>query len=259
MVNKRFSASYSNMSLDRKFNFIGLTLPLPPYAGASIGWINSGVTNLTAYNSNGQEAGDLDHGLNALYFSFGLRLIALAQADKQLMGLPSDLVSIGISIKFLREGLDDNEEFNYKGSGFGVDLGLLIKPHPMVSLGYQVKDINADLESNTDNIFDRGSVLSNKFPLTQRVGLFLQFPWYGISTAYDFEWSDVGEEKHHLGLEVKGNIAAARVGYDNDRLTFGGGLHFRAYKKMYMLLDYAFLSSVVDEGGSHVFSWQFLF
>ena len=256
---KRFAASYSSMSLDRNFNYLGISVPLPPFAGAAIGWVNSGVSNLFAYNSNGEQVGELSHGLNAFYFGFGLRLVALAQADKQLMNLPQDLISIGIAVKFLREGLDDGEEFNYSGSGLGFDLGVLLKLHRRFSIGYQAKDINADLSSNTDNIFDRGSVLENDFPLIQKVGLFYRTPWYGLSAAYDFEWSDVGEEKYHIGIEIDGGIASGRLGYDNDHFTLGGGLHFRAYKKVYMIFDYAFVDDSVDEGFSHVFSWQFLF
>ncbi len=256
---KRFSASYNSMSLDRKFSYLGIAIPLKPFAGASAGWIHSGVGNLLAYNSNGEQVGELDHGFNAFYFGFGMRIIALAQADQHLMGLPSDLISIGIAVKFLHEGLSDKEDFDYSGSGVGVDLGVLLKPYPGFALGYQLKDLNANLSSNTDKIFERGSSLDNDFPVTQKVGIFYRLPWYGISAAYDFEWSDVGEEKHHVGMEINGGIAAARIGYDNDHLTLGGGLYFRAYKKAYMMLDYAFLSSVIDEGVSHVFSWQFLF
>ncbi|RMH88643.1 MAG: hypothetical protein D6681_14690 [Calditrichaeota bacterium] len=256
---KRFSASYSAMSLDRKFNYLGLAVPLKGIAGVSAGWINSGVGDIRAYNSVGQDVGALDHSLNAFYFSFGANVIALAQADSQLMHLRPDLISIGVTVKFLKENLDDNEEFNYSGDGLGVDVGVLIRPFRNLTLGYQIKDVNARLKSNTDNIFDRGLQLDNPFPVSQRVGFFYRLPVKWAAVAYDFEWSTKGEEKHHVGVELKSRLAAARLGYDTNRVTFGGGLLFRAFRKTYMTLDYAFLSSVVDEGGSHVFSWQFLF
>ena len=256
---KEFALSYSNMSLDRKFNFVGFSLPLPPSAGASIGWINSGVGNLRAYNSSGEDVGAIDNGLNALYASFALKIVSLVQADSQMMNVSPDLISLGVSVKFLRENIDDNEDFNYKGAGFGVDVGLLLKPHRNFTIGYQVKDLNSSLKSNTNDLFDRGSDLPNKFPLTQKVGLFYKTPLKWAAVAYDFEWSNKGAKKHHAGLELTSKIATGRLGYDDSRVTFGGGLKFQAFKQTHMVLDYAFLNSVIDEGVSHVFSWQFLF
>lgn len=256
---RRFSASWSAMSLDRDFNFIGYAMPLAPFAGFSAGWINSGVGELRAYNSSGQDVGKVNHGLNAFYFSFGARIIALAQADKQLTNLPPDLINIGVTVKFLREGIDDGQDFNYDGSGFGADIGLMIRPVQSLVIGYQLKDINASLESNTGNIFERGAVTENNFPLTQKLGFSWLTPVSWLSAVYDFEWNDAGREEHHAGLEMTSKIAAGRIGYDEDRLTLGGGLRFNAFRSTYMMLDYAFLDSSVDEGVSHVFSWQFLF
>ena len=256
---KTFSISYSSMSLDRRFNYVGLATPLPPFGGVSAGWIYSGVTNIRAYDSRGEDVGGLDHGLHAIYLSFGFKILAMLQQSGQFKGLPSDLISIGISMKYLREGLDDNEEFKYSGKGFGADLGILIKPHKEFAFGYQLKDLNAKLESNTNDIFERGSTLENKFPITQKLGIFYHTPLDWACVAYDFEWSDAGEEKHHFGAELVSKIASGRLGYDNDHFTFGGGLEFRMIKRVYMMLDYAFLDDVEDEGVSHVFSWQFLF
>lgn len=254
-----FAISYSAMSLDRRFNYIGVATPLKPYAGVSAGWIYSGVGDIRAYDSRGVDVGSIDHGLHAIYFSFGIKIISMLQQSEQLKSIPSDLITIGLSMKYLRESLDDNEDFNYSGKGFGVDLGLLVKPHKKFAIGYQLKDLNSKLESNTNNIFERGSTLENKFPVTQKAGLFYQTPLDWASVVYDFEWSNAGEEKHHFGAELTSKIASGRFGYDNDHLTLGGGLEFHMYKRVYITLDYAFLDDVEDEGISHVFSWQFLF
>ena len=69
--------------------------------------------------------------------------------------------------------------------------------------------------------------------------------------------SSIRTQGWHRALASK--IASGRLGYDNNHFTFGGGLEFRMIKKLYMMLDYAFLDDVEDEGVSHVFSWQFLF
>lgn len=254
-----FAISYSSMSLDRRFNYVGFAAPLEPFAGLAAGWIYSGVGDIRAYDSRGNDVGEINHGLHALYFSFGIKIVNMLQQSGQLKGVRSDLISIGISMKYVRENLNDNDEFDYSGQGFGMDLGILVKPHSKLAFGYQLKDINAKLESNTNNIFDRGSTLENRFPIIQKLGTFYQTPLKWASIAYDFEWSDAGEEKHHFGTELTSKIAAARFGYDNDHLTLGGGLEITMIKKVNIKLDYAFLDDVEDEGISHVFSWQFLF
>jgi hypothetical protein len=89
--------------------------------------------------------------------------------------------------------------------------------------------------------------------------MFYHTPVDWASVAYDFEWSDAGEKKQHFGVELTSKISSARFGYDNNHFTLGGGLEFRMIKKVNLILDYAFLNEVEDEGISHVFSWQFLF
>ncbi|MEJ2052065.1 MAG: hypothetical protein P8Y60_19910, partial [Calditrichota bacterium] len=41
--------SYSFLSLDRRFAYVGLSTPIKPEAGLSIGWIFSGVGDLKSY------------------------------------------------------------------------------------------------------------------------------------------------------------------------------------------------------------------
>ena len=256
---RQFALSYSSMSLDRNFNYIGLASPLPPFAGAAIGWINSGVGNLRAYNSVGEDVGAINHGLNAIYAAFAVNIVQLAQLDGSMTNVRQDLLTVGLAVKFLRGNISDDADFDYKGDGFGFDFGLMLRPHERLSLGYQLKDINAGLKSNTNDLFDRGTEVANTFPRSQKLGAFYHTPLQGLAVAYDFEWNDKGTEKHHFGVEYVTAVAIARAGYDDSRLTLGGGLQFQAYKRIHMILDYAFIDSVIDEGLSHVFSWRFLF
>jgi hypothetical protein len=239
--------SYNFLSLDRRFNFVGFSTPVKPSAGFSVGWIYSGVGNVMSYNSIGQQTGEIDQGLHAIYLSFGVMLI------------PNRL-SIGISGKFLIERISDEENsFDYKGNGFGADFGVLFRVNTWLSLGYQLKDLNAKLKSNTDDIFERGMDLDNKFPLSNRAGIFLKTPLDWARVAYDFEWSDAGEEKYHFGLEFISPSASGRIGYDNNHLTFGGGLNFTTALGINASLNYAFVNSIIDEGVSHIFSWELKF
>ncbi|RMG63043.1 MAG: hypothetical protein D6715_11715, partial [Calditrichaeota bacterium] len=235
------SLSYSSLALDRRFYYLGLAVPLRGFAGLSAGWIYSGVGNLRAYNSIGEDTGEIDHGLHAVYFSFGLSLIGIAQQSGSLKGLPADLLAIGISVKFLRETLDDNADFSYKGTGVGVDLGILTHPAPFLWLGYQLKDVGSQLKSNTNNIFERGTSLDNQFPISQRIGAQVATPLPGLVALYDFEWSDAGAKDHHLGAEWHGPGFDLRLGYDDNRLTAGLGFDFRALDRLNLVLDYAFV------------------
>ncbi len=237
--------SYSFLSLDRRFAYVGLSTPIKPQAGFSIGWIFSGVGDIKSFDSHGVETGKVDHGQHAIYFSFGSMVIP-------------DRLSVGVSAKYLRETLSD-PDFDYTGKGFSVDLGAMFRVNNDLSLGFQVKDINGKLKSNTNNIFDRGIDRDNAFPVSSRLGFYYISPVRWARVAYDFEWSTAGEEKNHIGLEFTIPGVAGRIGYDNDHLTFGGGLVIDQYSRVKAVLNYAFVASVVDEGASHIFTWQFSF
>jgi hypothetical protein len=238
--------SYSFLSLDRRFEFVSFSMKVPPEAGFSIGWIESGVGDLKSYNSIGEITGDINQSANAVYFSFGRKF--------------SDRLSIGVSLKILFEFINDGtDEFDYSSNGVGFDIGILYKINDDLILGGQVKDINSKFKANTDKIFERGGTTIDKFPVSSRIGAFYHTPLQWLRAAYDFEWSNKGLKKHHLGLEaVHGKNLALRIGLNGDNIVFGGGLDFMIFKTV-SYLDYAFVPSIIDEGSSHVFSWQILF
>ena len=238
--------SYSFLSLDRRFEFVSFSMKVPPEAGFSIGWIESGVGDLKSYNSIGEITGDINQTANAVYFSFGRKF--------------SDKLSVGISLKILFEFINDGtDEFDYSSNGVGFDVGILYKINDDLILGGHVKDINSKFKANTDKIFERGGTTIDKFPVSSRIGAFYHTPLQWLRAAYDFEWSNKGLKKHHLGLEaVHGKNLALRIGLNGDNIVFGGGLDFMIFKTV-SYLDYAFVPSIIDEGSSHVFSWQILF
>lgn len=238
--------SYSFLSLDRRFEFVSFSMKVPPEAGFSIGWIESGVGDLKSYNSIGEITGDINQSANAVYFSFGRKF--------------GDRLSIGVSLKILFEFINDGtDEFDYSSNGVGFDIGILYKINDDLILGGQVKDINSKFKTNTDKIFERGGTTIDKFPVSSRIGAFYHTPLQWLRAAYDFEWSNKGLKKHHLGLEaVHGKNLALRIGLNGDNIVFGGGLDFMIFKTV-SYLDYAFVPSIIDEGSSHVFSWQIMF
>jgi hypothetical protein len=235
--------SYSFLSLDRRFEFISFSMRIPPEAGFSIGWIESGVGDLKSYNSIGEETGDISHSANAVYFSFGRKF--------------SEKLAIGLSVKILFENINDGtDEFDYTSNGVGFDLGMIYRFSDDLIFGAQVKDINSKFKASTDKLFERGGTTIDKFPVTYKTGLFYHTPLQWLWAAYDFEWSNKGLKKHHLGVEVVyGRNLALRMGLNGNNLVFGAGLDFKIISTL-SFLDYAFVPSMVDEGSSHVFSWQ---
>jgi len=238
--------SYSFLSLDRRFEYVSFSMKVPPGAGFSIGWIESGVGDLKSYNSIGEMTGDINHSANAVYFSFGRQF--------------SERLSVGISLKILFEFINDGtDEFDYSSNGVGLDLGVLYKINDQLMLGGLIMDLNSKFKANTDKLFERGGTTIDNYPITYKIGAFYQTPLQWLKAAYDFEWSNKGLKKHHLGFEaIYGKNLSIRLGLNGENIVFGAGLDFTIVKTL-SYLDYAFVPSIVDEGSSHIFSWQIMF
>jgi hypothetical protein len=247
LSDRKVGLSYRFMSLDRRFGTISFSMKVPPSAGFTVNWIESGINNIKSYNSIGEETGDIHNAQNAIYFSFGRSI--------------TRKFSIGVSAKLLLAYINDGtDEFDWKGSGFGFDLGLVYYHSQDLAFGYQLRDINAKYKANTTDIFEHGGTTIDAFPVIQRLGTFYHTPVRWLRSAYEFEWSTKDDNgRHHLGLEaLYGKNLALRTGYNGQTLTFGAGMDF-SFLGTESFLDYVFLPSVIDEGSSHVFSWQVSF
>jgi len=252
--NKIFSNTYNFMSLDRHIYFVGFSMKVPPGAGFSVGWLNSGTADFTSYNSSGQNDGKIEHSAHAFYASFSRQF--------------SNRFSIGVTIKILLEYIGDGSaDFDYSSKGVGGDVGLFYKLDESLSFGVVYKDIGSKLKANTEGLFERGGTTIDPFPRLLRFGTFYSTPYEWLNIAYDFEISSKEEHTHHLGIEAKhGRNLAFRTGLMNFReeveranqFFAGVGFDFTLYKYV-SHLDYAFISSKFDEGESHLFSWQIHF
>lgn len=251
---KIFTNSYTFMSLDRHAYFLGFSTQIPPGAGFSIGWLKTGSGDISSFNSIGQEAGTVVQSAHALYGSFSRQF--------------SENFSVGVSIKILLEYIDDSgNDFNYESSGVGGDIGVFYKWDENLSLGAVYKDIGSKLKANTEKIFERGGTTIDHFPRLIRVGAYYKTPWQWMNIAYDFEASNKDEYTNHLGFEaLQGRNIALRFGLMDFRenaerelqLFAGAGFDFVLYEYI-SHLDYAFISSKLDEGSSHLFSWEIYF
>jgi hypothetical protein len=251
---KIFSNSYNFMSLDRHVYFVGYSMKIPPGAGLSVGWLNSGTADFTSYNSIGQSDGKIAHSANAIYGSFSRQV--------------SEDFSIGVTIKILLENISDGSaDFDYSAQGVGGDVGIFYRFDESLSFGAVYKDIGSKLKANTEKIFERGGTTIYDFPRLLRFAAYYTTPYEWLHLAYDFELSSKDEYTHHFGVEARhGQNLAFRVGLMNYReeveranqFFAGLGFDFKLYKFV-SYLDYAFISSRADEGESHLFSWEIHF
>lgn len=238
---KVVSFSYSFLSQDRRFNFIGYSMKVPPGAGFAVGWINSGFDNIKSYNLIGEETGEIGHSTNGIYFNVARQF--------------QDRFAVGISIKYLWEKVDLTEE-DYFSSGLGWDLGAVFKINENLSIAGTVRDMSSKLKASTDKLFEHGGTTIDRFPVIYVLGARYVTPLPWLRVLYDYESSNKSEQRHHLGLEaVHQDLLALRLGLNGRQLHFGAGMGFTLFKYN-SKLDYAFTPGVIDEGGSHIFSWQ---
>jgi len=238
--------SYGFLSLDRRQGFISFSMRVPPAAGLSIGWIENGIGNIKSYNSIGEATGDIHYSNNTVLLAFGRKLF-------------SHLL-MGATIKIMFENINDGtSQFDYNSRGVGFDFGWQYDIRENFIVGYQICDINSKLKANTEKIFELGGTTIDRFPLIQKAGIFYRGPLPWLRIMNDLEWSNKGDIRNHLGIEaVHGKNLALRLGMNSTHLVFGAGMDFKIGRHD-SLLDYAFVPSVIDEGSSHLFSWQINF
>ncbi len=234
---KSVTTGYSFLSLDRKFNFLGITLPLPPTAAVSINWIHAGTDEIQGRSFSGYPDEIYSTGEDAVMIAFGNKL--------------SEKLAIGISLKYLHHSL-----LEISGNGMGFDFGIFYQAMENLSIGAQYKDLNSSYNWKTTEIFEQeGGNYLEKFPTVLKFGAV-----YGLNDflfvvdIVNFE----GKNYYHGGMEYNyQNLGILRIGYDHNSFTFGCGLIYDFMWKTKTQLDYAFVQEKYGEGHSHVFTWNF--
>jgi hypothetical protein len=246
MDERVLSLSYNFLSLDRHIQFVGLSFKVPPGAGFSIGWLESGTDKLYSYNSIGEETGEINQAAHAFYFSFGRKFFSR--------------FSVGISIKVLLEHINDGtDDFDYESKGVGADFGLYYKMYKNLTIGATLRDVGSKLKANTDKLFERGGTTIDRFPRLFLFGIQYKTPISWLRILYDIEVSNKKHFANHIGFEAyHGRNLGIRLGLNESNFVAGTGLDFKLYK-FTSHLDYAFVPSIIDEGSSHIFSWQIFF
>src|SRR6056297_267657 len=155
--NISFTTGYAFMSLDRKFNSLGFSYPLPPTASVSLQWIHAGVDDIQGRTFSGIPDEVYSTGEDALMLTFGNRM--------------GEKFAFGVTLKYLRHSLLD-----ITGTGIGFDGGIYWTPLDNFAIGAQIKDATASYTWKTTSIFDEeGSNYIERFPVVYRAGIMYRF------------------------------------------------------------------------------------
>jgi hypothetical protein len=250
LTKRHFAVSYSNLALDRSFNFVGLSFPLKPTAGVAVGWINAGVNNIDGRDFDGEHYGDLEFAENAFTFAFANRF--------------SKYVSAGVGVKILYDLFPRmlEEDKSLKATGVGFDFGALVKPSKYFQIGLQARDINAKYGWDSSQYWNQGMSKNDKFPTLAKCGIAI-FPYQRVSAEYDLEMSSQEVFEHHFGFEYSVDFKpehnfALRTGLDQDCPTFGLGYDM-VLGKLQAKLDLAYIMENISPEDTMIFSWSLLF
>ncbi len=149
----------------------------------------------------------------------------------------------GVSVNVFSSNISD-----FNTTGFGADAGVLYEPFPFLRAGLCVQNL----------IKPSFTMKNSKEGLPQRyiLGLLGKYSAFGFkfSAASDFIFGENESFKNRSGLEICWlSFSSARVGYDDGRLCFGGGLSLLGAD-----MDYAFIAGNYA-GGLHRFTLSYNF
>lgn len=206
----------AGMDVDRSHNYVGLAHNAEKFAFA-LQWTNAGMADIMQTNRDGVDIGEFNYGDNALALSLAKRF---------------DIVSLGATAKYLRQGIGAEVDGSDGINGFGIDLGLGLVVNEWARLGLSVQNIAGRLGSVDD---------VNTIPATLRAGVALM-PIRCVTTAFDVvKTRDEGDYRFHAGAEVGIPVTddlgtAVRIGLNHDKFAGGIGISFN-----FLTFDYAYV------------------
>jgi hypothetical protein len=214
---QEIAGSYANLfQSDVKDNFAAFVLPISRRHAVGIDWYHSGF-----------EDPELDFGENRFDLSYAAQV--------------HPLLSAGITAKYLTRSTALDGATLSRGSGVGLDFGILATPRPGIRLGA----IAQDLFDTRLRYSEGGSTIA--FPRNLRVGA--SYTWRDRATLA----ADV-DDRWHLGVEARPlDPVALRAGMEDDREgpdgpTYTAGVGFQAG---IFRLDYAYVMHPTLEATSH--------
>jgi len=185
MESRHAAAAMGVLTLDRRLNFLHISLPLPPNAGVSAGVINSGVSDIDGRDSDGRPTGPLRTSENQFFLGFSLRFKA---------GF-----SIGLNLKLYYYQLYRD----ISSTTVGLDIGALYEVSEALTIGGAIRDLNSKYKWDTSSLYGQSGQTSEVlFPRLYLLGATYRLPGeFGLFSA-EVEVSSVQTILLRTGIEV---------------------------------------------------------
>ncbi|MBX7151193.1 PorV/PorQ family protein [bacterium] len=227
LKNKEVSFSYSLMSFDRTFSYIGFSRPLPPSAGFSFGVLQSGFKDSDTRLSNGETFGEhIEDTQYTAFLGFALRF-----GNKFAFGITPKLIY--------------SKVYDVSASSIGVDLGAMYRATDQLTFGMAVKEIGQSLKYTRDPNGDGDRTTTDDLPRITKIGAVYRLPLTGtireMMLVSDYEMNSEQSAKMHFGIEA-GILekVSIRIGLDAKDFTTGLSIPFKM-KDQQFRFDYAFI------------------
>ena len=129
-----FASMYSWLSDDRNYNFINFVMP-SDYGVFGINFLNFSIGGIEARKTDTLDYNPVSYFDNGYFLTYGKEFIR---------SLSGESLAAGGNIKIIQSGSID-----YSAMGFSADLGLIVKPHKLVSVGVVFRDFYGRIKSST--------------------------------------------------------------------------------------------------------------
>jgi hypothetical protein len=219
--------SYGLLSFDRTFTYAGFARPLPPQAGFGFGILQSGFKDSEARLSDGETTGEkIEDSQYTFFMGFGIRF--------------TEKVSAGITPKLIYSKI-----YDVSASSVGVDLGMMYKPLPRLTLGVSLHELGQSLEYSRDASGFGNEKTKDKLPRVTKLGAAYIFPLNGsiknLFFVSDLEMNSKQSSKWHFGVEANWlDKYYVRTGLDDLDWTAGISIPFIVKNKKFKF-DYAYV------------------
>jgi tetratricopeptide (TPR) repeat protein len=221
---------HTNLFMDTRYEFLALSYPTLSSGGFGLGIGDLSSGKFDRYE-NYLPTGEFSSRQNLMMAGYGFS--------------PLKNLALGLSIKGVLFDFDE-----YRGSGFGFDLGMIYSAKFIQGLSVGVKA--TDLAGPRVKLNE----IEQRFPTAVRGGLAYdrKFTNMSLSLNFDVENTEKSGIDIYTGAEIGvSDIIFGRFGYLADRATVGGGLAYSNIR-----FDYAYLG-LNDLGTSHRLSLSYAF
>lgn len=244
LSSREFTGMYSDLGLDRVFNFMNYAHSLGQGA-VGVSWVNSGIKDYELRLEGSKDpiaTGDM--GNNMFILSYGRNL--------------GPKLSVGVNGKVLAEKMDDVDGKEQSADGIGWDIGVLASPIERFSLGVVLADLGiSKLE------WDSGA--KDEVPMKLKAGVaYRPLKSNGLLMAASFVRNfdqdvtrlDLGTEYKILAdLALRAGVSLNRVnGKENTEFAAGIGYNLVLSPTFEVGVDYSYdnVDNAVSDDGHRV-------